>query len=64
MQSCIKLLSAAYFFDNNSSTLYKSYTQQAGSSPADNDEELDEEQGVRGAAAVLGNAGEMLRTVP
>lgn len=33
-------------------------------SPADNDEELDEEQRVRGAAVVLGATGEVERTVP
>lgn len=40
------------------------YTQQAGPSPADNDKELDEEQGVWGAAVVLCGAGEVHRTLP
>lgn len=39
------------------------YTQQAGPPPADNDEELDEEQGVWSAAAVLGGAGEVHHTL-
>lgn len=33
-------------------------------SPADNDKELDEEQGVWGAAVVLCGAGEVHRTLP
>lgn len=35
-----------------------------GPSPADNDEELDEEQRVRDAAALLRGCGEVQRTVP
>lgn len=45
----------------------EAYTQQAAPSPADNDEELDEEQGVRGGAVGLGGGGgcgEVHRTLP
>lgn len=60
--------SAAYYHDTNSSTKSHDndevYTQQAGPSPADYDEELDEEQGVRGAAVLLCNAGEVRRAIP
>lgn len=42
----------------------EAYTQQVGPSPADNNEELDEEKWVRGAAIVLGGTGEVQCTVP
>lgn len=40
------------------------HMQQTGPSPAHNDEELDEEQGMWGAAVVLSDAWEVHRTVP
>lgn len=62
------LFSAAYYHDKNSSTKShnndEAYTRQAGPSPADYDEELDEEQGVRGAAVLLFDAGEVCRAIP
>lgn len=59
--------SAAYYHDNSSTLQHnndEAYTQLAGPSPADYDKELDEEQGVRGAAVLLCDVKEVHRTFP